>query len=142
MAARYADKVFDWEVWNEPNFGDNKVNTPEITADFNIRTARIIKEIQPGARISALALGHIDIDYVERFFQYLHGHDACGLFHNVTYHDYSYNPDGNKLAVYKMRQIVEKYAPGLILRQGENGAPSEGNAGGALADYNLSLIHI
>ena len=62
MAARYADKVFDWEVWNEPNFGDNKVNTPEITADFNIRTARIIKEIQPGARISALALGHIDID--------------------------------------------------------------------------------
>lgn len=71
MAARYADKVFDWEVWNEPNFGDNKVNTPEITADFNIRTARIIKEIQPGARISALALGHIDIDYVERFFRYL-----------------------------------------------------------------------
>lgn len=140
MAARYADKVFDWEVWNEPNFGDNKVNTPEITADFNIRTARIIKEIQPGARISALALGHIDIDYVERFFQYLHGHDACGLFHNVTYHDYSYNPDGNKLAVYKMRQIVEKYAPGLILRQGENGAPSEGNAGGALADYNWSEL--
>ena len=140
MAARYADKVFDWEVWNEPNFGDNKVNTPEITADFNIRTARIIKEIQPGARISALALGHIDIDYVERFFRYLHGHDACGLFHNVTYHDYSYNPDGNKLAVYKMRQIVEKYAPGLILRQGENGAPSEGNAGGALADYNWSEL--
>ncbi len=136
MVARYADKVFEWEVWNEPNFGDNKVNTPEITADFNIRTARIIKRIQPEARISALALGHMDIDYVERFFRYLKGQNACGLFHNVTYHDYAYNPDGNKLAVYKLRQVVEKYAPGLILRQGENGAPSEGNAGGALADYD------
>lgn len=140
MAARYADRVEDWEVWNEPNFGDNKVNTPEIAADFNIRTARIIRGIQPRARISALALGHMDEEYVERFFKCLKEQDACGLFHNVTYHDYVYNPDSNKLAVYKLRQIVEKYAPGLILRQGENGAPSEENAGGALGNYPWSEI--
>lgn len=138
MVTRYADRVFDWEVWNEPNFGDNAVNTPEISADFNLRTASIIKEIQPEARISALALGHINLNYVERFFHYLEEHDGCGLFHDVTYHDYVYNPDANKLAVYKMRQIVEKYAPGLILRQGENGAPSKRNAGGALANYDWS----
>lgn len=140
MVTRYRDRVLDWEVWNEPNFCDNLVNTPEITADFNIRTARIIKDIQPEARISALALGHINLGYVERFFKYLYDHDSCGLFHNVTYHDYVYNPDSNKLAVYKMRQIVEKYAPGLIIRQGENGAPSEKNAGGALADYGWSEV--
>ena len=140
MVSRYADRVRDWEIWNEPNFGDNKTNTPEITADFNIRTAEIIKGIQPEARISALALGHIDLDYVERFFQYLVKENACGLFHNVTYHDYVYNPDANKLAVYRMRQIVEKYAPGLILRQGENGAPSEPNAGGAMAEYDWSEL--
>lgn len=140
MVTRYRERVFDWEVWNEPNFGDNTVNTPEITADFNLRTARIIKGIQPEARISALALGHINLDYVERFFQCLHARDGCGLFHDVTYHDYVYNPDANKLAVYKMRQIVEKYAPGLILRQGENGAPSVRNAGGALADYDWSEL--
>lgn len=140
MVSRYADKVWDWEVWNEPNFGDNKVNTPEIAADFNIRTAGIIKSIQPEARISALALGHLDADYVERFFKVLHGQDACGLFHNVTYHDYVYNPDANKLAIYKLRQIVDKYAPGLIIRQGENGAPSVRNAGGALADYDWSEL--
>lgn len=140
MVLRYAGKVYDWEVWNEPNFGDNKVNTPEITADFNIRTASIIKRIQPEARISALALGHINLEYVERFFRYLHEHGACGLFHNVTYHDYAYNPDSNKLAVYQMRQIVETYAGGLIIRQGENGAPSERNAGGALADYDWSEL--
>lgn len=140
MVSRYSEKVCDWEIWNEPNFGDNRTNTPEIAADFNIRTARIIKEIQPEAKISALALGHIDVDYVERFFRCIAQENACGLFHNVTYHDYVYNPDSNKLAVYRTRQIVEKYAPGLILRQGENGAPSEPNAGGAMADYAWSEV--
>lgn len=140
MVERYADKVMDWEVWNEPNFGDNKTNTPEITADFNIRTARIIKSIQPEARISALAMGHIDIDFLERFLRYLNERNACGLFHNVTYHDYAYNPDSNKLRAYQMRKIVEKYAPNLILRQGENGAPSEAYAGGALWDYEWTEL--
>lgn len=135
MVARYADRVQDWEIWNEPNFSDNKVNTPEVTAEFNIRTGRIIKSIQPDARISALSLGHIDVEFVERFFAYLHSHNACGLFHNATYHDYVYNPDSNKLKVHQMRQIVEKYAPGMILRQGENGAPSQAYAGGALWDH-------
>lgn len=140
MVSRYAGKVQDWEVWNEPNFGDNSINTPEISADFNVRTAKLIKSIQPDARISALALGHIDVDYVERFFKYLYEQDACKLFHDVTYHDYAYNPDANKLAVYQMKQIVEKYAPGLIMRQGENGAPSERNAGGALANYDWTEL--
>ena len=140
MVTRYKDKVKDWEVWNEPNFADNLVNTPEITANFNIRTAEIIKSIQPDAKISALALGHINIEFVERFFKYLKDKDGLGLFHNVTYHDYAYNPDANKLAVYKMRQIVEKYAPGMIMRQGENGAPSVAYSGGALGDYNWSEL--
>lgn len=140
MVARYKEKVKDWEVWNEPNFSDNLVNTPEITADFNIRTAAIIKRIQPDARISALALGHIDVEYVERFFKVLKEKNATGLFHNVTYHDYAYNPDANKLAVYKMRQVVDYYAPGLIMRQGENGAPSVGGTGGALSDYPWSEV--
>lgn len=140
MATRYRDKVRDWEVWNEPNFGDNKVNTPEITAEFNIRTASIIKAIQPDARISALAIGHIDLEFTERFFRYLLDHQSCGLFHNVTYHDYVYNPDANELAVWRFRQIVEQYAPNLILRQGENGAPSVGRSGGALFDYDWSEL--
>jgi beta-glucosidase/6-phospho-beta-glucosidase/beta-galactosidase len=45
MVTRYQDVVKDWEIWNEPNFADNTVNTPEIAADFNLRSARIIKDI-------------------------------------------------------------------------------------------------
>ncbi len=141
MVTRYKDKVLDWEIWNEPNFGDNAVNTPEITAVFNIRTAEIIKQIQPEARISGLALGHFNLDFVERFFKYIVDRGKMDLFDNMTYHDYSYNPDANYHKVYLMRATLNKYAPQVKLRQGENGAPSSGGSGrGALWDYDWTEL--
>lgn len=47
LVKRYKDKVKDWEIWNEPNFGDNLINSPQKVAELNIRTAEIIKRIQP-----------------------------------------------------------------------------------------------
>jgi hypothetical protein len=136
LVTRYRDKVHDWEVWNEPNFGDNPGTTPEMTADFNIRTARIIKRAQPGARISGLALGHFNQRFVEGFFARLAEKHAFGLFDNMTYHDYVYNPDANRHEVMLLRAALEKHTKTVRLRQGENGAPSSGGAGrGALWDY-------
>ncbi len=141
MVTRYRDKVFDWEVWNEPNFGDNAMNSPEMTADFNIRTAQIIRRVQPKARISGLALGHFNLRFVRRFFARLGEKKAYGLFDNMTYHDYVYNPDGNRHEIYLLRQELDKYAPKMPLRQGENGAPSAGGPGrGALGDYPWSEL--
>lgn len=141
MVTRYKEKVIDWEVWNEPNFADNTLNSPEMTADFNIRTAEIIKRIQPGARISGLALGHYNERWIERFFAALGARKKFGLFHNITYHDYTYNPDANRLEVMRLRQQLDKYAPNMPLRQGENGAPSGGGGGrGALWDYPWSEL--
>ena len=136
LVTRYKDKVRDWEVWNEPNFGDNTINTPEMTADFNIRTAEIIKRIQPGARISGLALGHFNQRFVDRFFARLAETGKFGLFDTMTYHDYVYNPDANHHEVMLLRAALEKHTRTVTLRQGENGAPSAGGAGrGALWDY-------
>jgi len=141
LVTRYKNKVFDWEIWNEPNFGDNTINTPELIADFNIRSAEIIKKIQPSARISGLALGHIGLEYAERFFKRIAQKKKGKLFDNITYHDYDYNPDGNYLEVYQLNQSLQKYLPGMKLRQGENGAPSEGGTGrGALWDYNWTEL--
>ncbi len=141
LVTRYKDKVTDWEVWNEPNFADNSVNTPEMTAELNIRTAEIIKRIQPAAKISGLAMGHISIDFADRFFKYLAEKKKLKLFDNMTYHDYDYNPDANYHKVYLLRQTLDKYAPGMKLRQGENGAPSEGGTGrGALWDYDWTEV--
>lgn len=141
MVVRYKDKVKDWEVWNEPNFGDNIINTPEDVAALNIRTAEIIKSIQPEAKISGLSMGHIDLDYADSFFRYIHKHGKMHLFDNMTYHDYVYNPDANYCSVADLRRVLDKYAPEVKLRQGENGAPSEPGFGrGALGDYQWTEL--
>lgn len=141
LVKRYKYKVQDWEVWNEPNFGDNEINSPEKVADLNIRTAEIIKKIQPDAKISGLAMGHIDLDYADAFFKVLSKRGKMHLFDNMTYHDYVYNPDANYGHVAELRKVLDKYAPGIKLRQGENGSPSFGGSGrGALGDYEWTEL--
>lgn len=141
MVKRYKGKVKEWEVWNEPNFGDNTINKPEDVAALNIRTAEIIKRIQPDAKISGLSMGHIDTGYADKFFKYIADRKKMNLFDNMAYHDYWYNPDANYLHVVELRRVLDKYAPQVKLRQGENGAPSMGGANrGALGDWNWSEV--
>lgn len=139
LVKRYKTEVKDWEVWNEPNFGDNEINAPEAVAELNIRTAEIIKRIQPEAKISGLAMGHIDLEYADRFFKVVHARHKWHLFDNITYHDYVYNPDANYMHVEALQQLLGKYTANVKLRQGENGSPSEPGFGrGALGDYDWS----
>jgi hypothetical protein len=141
LVTRYKGKVKEWEVWNEPNFGDNTINTPAMVADLNIRTAEIIKRIQPEARISGLSMGHIDLDYADAFFKIIHDKGKMHLFDNMTYHDYVYNPDANYPHVAELRRVLDQYAPEVKLRQGENGAPSFGGFGrGALGDWDWTEL--
>jgi len=140
MVIRYKDKVRNWEVWNEPNFGDNLYNTPDKAAALNIRTAEIVRKIQPDAIISGLAFGHIDLEYADTFFKAIHAAGKLQLFDNMTYHDYVYNPDSHYPKVMKLKAVLEKYAPNMPLRQGENGAPSGPRLGGALGDYDWSEL--
>ena len=140
LVTRYRDRVVDWEVWNEPNFGDNVLNSPEAFGALSGRSAAIVKRLQPKAKISGLALGHIDFDYAERFFVALHAAGQIGLFDNMTYHDYVYNPDMHYPKVLQLRELLHKYAPGMPLRQGENGAPSVQYSGGALGNHAWSEV--
>jgi hypothetical protein len=139
MVKRYKTKVKDWEVWNEPNFGDNEINPPQKVAELNIRTAEIIKRIQPDARISGLAMGHISLDYADVFFNVIHQRKKMHLFDNMTYHDYVYNPDANYGHVAALRRVLDRYSTTIKLRQGENGSPSQPGFGrGALGDWAWS----
>lgn len=141
MVKRYKSKVKEWEVWNEPNFGDNTINSPEGVADLNVRTATIIKRIQPEAKISGLSMGHIDLKYADVFFKYIADKKKMHLFDNMTYHDYYYNPDANYDRVADLRRVLHKYSTRVKLRQGENGAPSMGGGGrGALGDWDWSEL--
>lgn len=141
LVNRYKDKVKDWEIWNEPNFGDNQLNLPHKVAELNVRSAEIIKSVQPEAVISGLSMGHIDLQYADIFFKTIHNSGKMHLFDNMTYHDYVYNPDANYGRVAELRKVLDKYSTKVKLRQGENGSPSFGGTGrGALGDYNWSEL--
>jgi len=141
LVKRYKSKVKDWEIWNEPNFGDNEINSAEAVAQLNIRTAEIIKRNQPEAKISGLAMGHIDLAYADAFFKFIHKQKKMHLFDNMTYHEYVYNPDSNYGHVAELRRVLDRYAPNVKLRQGENGSPSFGGQGrGALGDYDWTEL--
>jgi hypothetical protein len=141
LVHRYKRKVKEYEVWNEPNFGDNLYNTPDKAAALHNRTIKIIKEIQSEAKVSGLALGHIDLVYADEFFKVLHDSGTLQLFDNMTYHDYVYNPDFHYDKVMQLKAVLAKYAPEMPLRQGENGAPSLNGFGrGAIGNYDWTEL--
>ena len=56
MALHYKGKVYEWEIWNEPDINKEQIKDYKSLTDLNIRTAEIIKRIEPDAKIAALAL--------------------------------------------------------------------------------------
>lgn len=134
----YKTRVNQWEIWNEPN--NIKANTPQMVADLNIRTIKIIKSVQPKAQISAIALGAINVSYADECLKIMHAAGVLKDVDNITYHGYIKNPDAHYGDVARLRQTVDKYMPRVKIRQGENGAPSKGGMGGAIADYDWTEL--
>ena len=133
MALRYKNKVRDWSMWNEPELkGANGTET--ITA-FNMRTAEIIKRINPDARIAALVLCNPKLEIIEPFLKTLKEQNKLHLFDWIVYHHYTHNPDQGYEGVVKARELVRSYAPAMKLWQGESGTQSEWCPAGALCKY-------
>jgi len=134
MATRYKGRIRDWEMWNEPN--NNRAHTPEMTADFNIRTAEIITRVIPDARIAGGVLNSPAVKYAEGWLQRVTERQKQGLFTWFIYHAYTRNPDEKHYEeVAKLQALFQQYAPAIKLWQGEAGTQSEFCLGGALSKY-------
>lgn len=134
MATRYKGKVRDWEMWNEPD--GNKNHTPEMVADFNIRTAQIIKRVIPEARIAGGVLCSPNPTFTEGWLKRVTEHRKQSLFTWFIYHGYTRNPDvGHYENVERLKALFRQYAPEIKLWQGEAGTQSEFCLGGALCKY-------
>ena len=131
---RYKDKIDYWEVWNEGNLNTN--NDPSVYADLYIRTSEIIRQIQPQSQISALALSQHGIEFADQFFEYLDSVNKIHLVDEVTYHPYEITPEKSYTGANELKEIIAKYSSSIILKQGENGAPSTSKTSGALSGYN------
>ncbi|MBC7828324.1 MAG: hypothetical protein H7122_11310 [Chitinophagaceae bacterium] len=137
LVTRYKSKVKEWEIWNEPDHPGQKIS-PETTATLNIRTASIIKKIQPEAKIAGLAFAsNSNTEYLDRFLKVIAEEKKLHLFYWISYHAYTMRPEDaysdNKVP--GLRKVIEKYSKNILLRQGENGAPSTYIPGFALDKY-------
>lgn len=130
LVQRYRDRTDEWEVWNEPDGGGI---TATAYADFYIRTAEIIRQEQPTARIAAISLANTgSTTYINGFLQRLQSQGKLGLCNEITHHGYPTNPDSIAGNVQSMRNAIANYSSTIKLRQGESGAPSTFGSTGAL----------
>lgn len=136
LVARYKHVVDEWEIWNEPNGH----NPPEVYADLLIRTAETIRDIQPEATILGIALAGVGTEFPDRVLSILSDKGKLHLIDQITYHPYNRNPDASYEAVARLRATIGKYSDDIIIRQGENGAPSEWRRTKALSKYNWTEL--
>ncbi|SDM49501.1 glycoside hydrolase family protein [Kriegella aquimaris] len=136
--SRYKGTVNEWEVWNEPNYG-NKGG--ETYAKLLMRTIQTIKEIQPDAVIIGFALSGTPLDFTREVFDILKTNNMVDKVDYLTYHPYAYNPDDSYVQVAKLKSLAESYNPKIKLFQGENAAPSDNHyVYHALKDYPWTEI--
>src|SRR5215203_3519588 len=111
LVVRYKDRVKEWEIWNEPDHPMQKI-TPETTAELNIRTAVVIKKIQPEAKIAGLAFAsNSDLEYLNRFLKVIADQGKLDLFQWISYHSYTMRPEDAYVQkrVLGLKNVIEKY---------------------------------
>ena len=141
MVTRYKNQVPEWEIWNEPDL--NPTHTGTEIGQFYVRTARLVKSIQPNARLIALGMASVTkLEFVKDFYETLKKENALDLVDIMTYHGYAHNPDSSYPKIEEMRKLVWSYNPKIVFMQGENGAPSTPKAVtiGALRDQDWTEL--
>lgn len=136
LVTRYKDRVKEWEIWNEPDL--NGHIDAVSAAKLNLRTAEIINRIQPEAKIAGLAFAsNSNKVYLNNFLKVIDDAGKLDLFDWISYHSYTMRPEDsyNENKVLGLRTVIEKYSKNILLRQGENGAPSTYIPSFALSEY-------
>ncbi|MBC7000325.1 beta-galactosidase [Cytophaga sp. FL35] len=133
LVNRYKGRVKIWEIWNESDL--NSENTPEAYSKLFVRTAEIIKSKIPEAKIYALSLAHIKIEYVAPFLNYLKKANKLHLVDVITLHGYTYRPEEIYPRYEKIQHLIQTYSDHIIIGQGELGCPSENQSYYALKNY-------
>lgn len=132
MAEHFKDRVFHWEVWNEPNAGFlRKPNTgkaisaepPEVYTKLVAITSKAVRSIQPEAKIIAGSISGCAIcnEYIQGLFD-------SGIAEHIdsfSYHPYQAIPElYYQERLQFIRDQIAKSGKNITIWQGENGRPS------------------
>lgn len=137
IVTRYKDKVHEWEVWNEPNLGENRKDH-QAYASLLSQTVEVIRRIQPRAEIIAMSLSRMPLGYTRNVLDLLRERGQLGLIDYVSFHPYHENPDDATAGILALDSLVRTYDPRIRLFQGESGCPSTLEWGHALRYYEWS----
>jgi hypothetical protein len=136
LVERYKSRVSEWEVWNEPDLNRDGTATVEAYIDLYIRTATMVRAVQPAGKVWALALAHT-MEYADNFLAGMKAKGKLDLIDAITFHGYPRNPD-DTTAVDKLRAFSAKHGRVIELRQGETGAPSKFQENFALSKLSFT----
>ena len=121
IVIRYKGKITMYEIWNEPDGGNGK-KYPESYVNLFIRTAELIRELDPQVKIAGMALtGSMKPEYATAVLSAIAEHGKAHLMDYATIHPYAFNPDETIEDIKAFRTLVHKYAPHVAILQGENG---------------------
>jgi len=119
---RYKDKIKYWEVWNEPNhfaYWGAEPNGFEYGLLLK-ETAKIIRSIDPAAKILAGSMAGLDPEFTDAFLS-TGNKDLVDI---ITYHNYGAIPEERIYKAIQVWDIINKYNPKIKIWQGECGYPS------------------
>jgi len=132
MVRHYAPKgVKEWMMYNEPNLGMHGFTPERIAArwsgilDNNIRTAEIIKRIDPDAKVAAFVLAGLCYGPITNMLAQAKARGKLALFDYAVFHGYNMNPDGLVPAERELAAWLRENAPNVRAWQGEAGCASE-----------------
>lgn len=122
IVTRYKDRIFYWEIWNEPNHRNYWGAEPDAKKYGKLvhRTALLIKKIQPNAHIIAGSMAGLFADFIDGFLS----QDNKDLVEIISYHNYDIIPESRIYRADSAWDVINKYNPKIALWQGECGTPS------------------
>ena len=133
-AKRYKGKIEWFEVWNEPDSGENK-KYPERYGDLFASTAEAIRKADKDVLIAGGSFtARFRMDWITKALDRMKEKGAIELLQAVTFHPYYPVPEEATDAILRLKELVRSYNPSTILLQGESGCPSQ-------LEYNHALCY-
>ena len=131
VVARYKGKVTMWEVWNEPD-GRKNLDSYPLYANLFVRTAKVIREVDPDVKIAAFGSCSPEREYIRQAMALIDRAGGVPYIDYITYHAYWPVPEKIIPEVKRLRADIDKYSPAIGLLQGETGCPAQLEYGHAM----------
>lgn len=129
----FKGRVTMYEVWNEPD-NSKALDSYDLYANLFVRTAKVIRDIDPDVKIAAFASCSPDRKYIRQSMKKIAEMDGIKYMDCLTYHAYWPIPEYVTPAVKRLRSDVDAYSKDIRLLQGETGCPGQLEYGHAMCN--------